>query len=73
MKTIYYLYSYASNKLLFITTNKADYEKAWHLYERQGVECWGLDSDAMANNEKIEQREQEKAWKEWEKEKAQND
>ena len=70
MKTIYYLYSYATNNLLFITTNKSEYEKAWKLYERQGVDCWGSDSESMANNERIEQKEQEKAWKEWEKEKA---
>ena len=72
MKNIYYLYSYATSNLLYITTNKSDYEKAWNLYERQGVECWGLDSEAMANNERIEQKELEQGWKEWEKEKAQN-
>lgn len=53
-----------------MTTNKADYNKVWNWYESQGVDCWGLDSDAMANNERIEQKEQEQAWKEWEKEKA---
>lgn len=67
---IYYIYSYVTNNLLFITTNKAEYNKVWNWYERQGVDCWGLDSDAMASNERIEQKELEKEWKEWEKEKT---
>ena len=67
---IYYIYSYATNNLLFITTNKAEYKKVWDWYVSQGIDCWGLDSDAMANNERIEQKEQQQAWKEWEKEKV---
>lgn len=70
MRNIYYLYSYATNNLLYITTNKAEYNKAWKLYESKGVDCWGIDLDAMSNNERIEQKEQEQAWKEWEKEKT---
>ena len=57
MKTRYYLYAYANNQLLLITTNKKQYDKTWNEYERAGVMCWGVDTESMINNLLIEQKE----------------
>lgn len=56
MKNTYYLYAYATSELLYITHNKKDYNKIWNQYERAGVDCYGLDTESMINNLKIEQK-----------------
>lgn len=56
MKNIYYLYSYDTGELLFISSDEKEFEKAWGAFEKHGIDCWSEDMRAKINNIKIEQR-----------------
>ena len=57
---IYYIYAYINNQLLYITEDEKKWDDMMEYYEREGVEVWGVDTQAMINNLKIDQE----MWKE---------
>ena len=59
--SIFYLYAYATQQLLFIASNEEELEKVRNAYESKGIMCYSVDFDSMVNNLKIEQRELEES------------
>ena len=55
MKQLYYIYAYVNNQLLYITENEKEWGDMMDYYENNGVEVWGVDTQAMINNLKIDQ------------------
>lgn len=58
---IYYLYSYCTSQLLYITHDEKQLENARKFYESNGVMTYSVDESMMINNIKIDQKEWIKA------------
>jgi len=53
-QNIFYLYSFDTGELLYLSTDKNDFDKVWEVFEKNGVDCWSEDLTSKIHNIKIE-------------------